>query len=224
MASLGAGTIFEMSTDCETFRKVPGMTAIGEVGQTSDTVEVTAIDALAKEFISDIENPANKTFVGNWRPELQVQLDFKAAADKKQVIMVRITVPTNPLTRMTQAYVLLGFKLAEPTSSGAVQFNIGAQGTGTVKTEYITVVPVTSVSLNKTTGNGVVGNSETLTATVLPSNATDKTGVWTSSNSGAATVSDSGEVEFTGVGQAVVTFTTNDGLFTASCTYTVTAL
>ena len=43
------------------------------------------------------------------------------------------------------------------------------------------VIEVTSVSLNKTSLTLEIGESETLTATVLPSNATDKSVTWTSS-------------------------------------------
>lgn len=55
-----------------------------------------------------------------------------------------------------------------------------------------------------------------LTATVLPSNTSDKTVKWTTSNMSAATVSSSGLVRAVGSGTAIITATTVNGL-TATC-------
>jgi uncharacterized repeat protein (TIGR02543 family) len=83
-------------------------------------------------------------------------------------------------------------------------------------------VPVTGVSLNKTSLSLTAGGSETLTATVSPSNATNKTVSWTTSNSGVATVSD-GTVTAKSAGTATITVTTADGNKTATCAVTVAA-
>lgn len=80
---------------------------------------------------------------------------------------------------------------------------------------------VTSVSLSKTAIGLSVGGSQTLTATVYPSNATNKSVSWTSSNPAVATVSSLGLVEAKSAGTAVITATTSDGGYTASCTVTV---
>ena len=81
--------------------------------------------------------------------------------------------------------------------------------------------PVTSVSLNKTsvtlTGKGM---TTTLTATVKPTNATDKTITWKSSNTKVATVSSSGKVTTVGAGTATITATSSNGK-TAKATVTV---
>ena len=78
-----------------------------------------------------------------------------------------------------------------------------------------------SVALNKTTLTLDPGKTETLTATVLPSDASDKTVTWTSSNTSAATVSD-GTVTAIAPGTATITATTVNGK-TATCDVTVTA-
>jgi hypothetical protein len=62
-----------------------------------------------------------------------------------------------------------------------------------------------------------VGDTQILTATVSPSNATDKTVTWSSSNTSVATVSSSGEVMAVAAGFATITVTTNDGSKTATC-------
>jgi uncharacterized protein YjdB len=87
----------------------------------------------------------------------------------------------------------------------------------------VTPVAVTGVSLNKTTTSITTGETETLTATVLPANATDKTVTWSSSNTGVATVSQSGVVTGVAGGSAVITVTSNaDNTKTATCAVTVT--
>ncbi len=82
------------------------------------------------------------------------------------------------------------------------------------------VVAVTGVSLNKTTAKLTVGGSETLTATVAPSNATNKSVTWKSSNTAVATV-ENGVVKAVKAGTATITVTTADGGKTASCAVTV---
>ena len=76
-----------------------------------------------------------------------------------------------------------------------------------------------SVSLDKTSLSLEVGDTETLTATMSPSDATDKI-TWATSNSNVATV-DNGTVTAVGIGTAVITATTTSGK-TATCTVKVT--
>ena len=84
------------------------------------------------------------------------------------------------------------------------------------------VVPVTGVTLNNTYLSLVKGTSKTLTATIFPSDATDKSVILSSSNNNVATVNSSGNVTAIGVGSTVITVTTHDGSFTAKCNVTVT--
>ena len=87
----------------------------------------------------------------------------------------------------------------------------------------INAVPVTSVSLNKDALSLTVGGNETLTATVEPETATDKTVTWESSDSDVATVDQSGNVKAVASGTATINVTANDGSGQkASCTVTVT--
>ena len=80
-------------------------------------------------------------------------------------------------------------------------------------------VEVTGISLNKTSAEITKGSTLSLTATVSPSDATDKTVTWTTSNSSVATVSN-GTVTAIGAGTATITATTSNGI-TATCTITV---
>ncbi|HFD6919375.1 TPA: Ig domain-containing protein [Enterococcus faecium] len=66
------------------------------------------------------------------------------------------------------------------------------------------------------------GATGTLTATVLPNNATDKGVVWSTSDEAIATVSTAGVVTAVKAGTADITVTTKSGNKTAKCTVTVT--
>ena len=83
-------------------------------------------------------------------------------------------------------------------------------------------VPVESISLNKTSLTLIEGTTETLTATVLPSNATDKTVVWSSSDTSVASVVSGGAVIAESAGTAVITVWASDGDHYATCEVTVT--
>ena len=73
-------------------------------------------------------------------------------------------------------------------------------------------VAVTSVTLDKTLLTMKVGSVDvTLTATVAPDNATDKTVTWKSSNTSVATVDATGKVTFVAVGSATITCTATNG-------------
>ena len=87
----------------------------------------------------------------------------------------------------------------------------------------INAVPVTSVSLNKNALSLTVGGNETLTATVEPETATDKTVTWESNNPDVAAVDQRGNVKAVASGTATINVTANDGSGQkASCTVTVT--
>jgi len=88
---------------------------------------------------------------------------------------------------------------------------------GTIKER----VAVTGISLSQT--SATIGTSSTLqlTATVAPANATYQTVVWTSSNTNVATVSATGLVTSYYNGTSVITVTTQDGGYSASCALTV---
>ena len=83
------------------------------------------------------------------------------------------------------------------------------------------VVAVTGITLSQTSLSLEVGKTATLTATVQPSDATDKTVSWSSSNSAVATVSSSGVV--TAVKEGSATITASAGGKQATCTVTVKA-
>jgi hypothetical protein len=78
------------------------------------------------------------------------------------------------------------------------------------------------VSLNKSAVTLLIADTEQLTATVAPTNATDQSVTWNSSDDNIATVSTSGLVTAVAAGAATITVTTTDGSHTATCEVTVT--
>lgn len=98
----------------------------------------------------------------------------------------------------------------------------GATATCTVKViDYPTIV--TGVTLDQTKYDMKTGEVFKLNATVVPSNATDKSITWTSTDSSVASVSEAGTVSAVGAGKAVITATSGNGVI-AACEVTVTGV
>lgn len=83
---------------------------------------------------------------------------------------------------------------------------------------------VTGVELSKSSTEINAGYTEQLSASVLPSNATNKTVSWSSSDESKATVSQTGLVRGVSEGSATITVTTAEGGFSDSCELTISVL
>jgi len=86
----------------------------------------------------------------------------------------------------------------------------------------VTAVSVTSVTLTPATAALTAGTAQQLTATVAPSNASDRSVTWSSSNTAVATISNTGLVTAVRAGTATITARTVDGARTATSVITVT--
>ncbi len=84
-----------------------------------------------------------------------------------------------------------------------------------------TPVAVTAITTSPSRVTLDVGQTSAITATVSPSNATDKSINWSTSNAAVATVNTNGVVAARSAGSAIVTATTVDGSFTATTNVTV---
>ena len=84
-------------------------------------------------------------------------------------------------------------------------------------------VAVTGVSVSPSSITLTEGDSQSLSATVSPGDATDKSVTWSSSAPAVATVDQSGKVTAVKAGTATITVKTTDGGKTATCTVTVNA-
>jgi len=84
-------------------------------------------------------------------------------------------------------------------------------------------VPVTGIEINPATVELEEGMDTTLTATIIPANATDTTFTWSSVNDTIASVDSKGVVTAIKPGTATIVATTTDGGLTAESVITVTA-
>ena len=131
-------------------------------------------------------------------------------------------IPTGSLTWATLKSYGTNFSIDVPLRSTASQYPyLYVYGAEIEVTYTAEDVHVTSVSLNKNTLSMEEGDTEQLTETVLPNNATDKSVTWSSNNTSVATVSSTGLVTAVSAGSATITVTTTDGGYTASCAVTV---
>ena len=84
-------------------------------------------------------------------------------------------------------------------------------------------IAVTGVTLNETEKKLKVGEEFTLTATVMPADATNKEVTWSSDKADIATVDNNGKVKGVKEGEATITVTTKDGEKKATCKVIVDA-
>lgn len=100
-----------------------------------------------------------------------------------------------------------------------ITYTIGGKEASCEVTVTPRTISVESITLNKPQLSLVKGATETLTATVLPTTATDKTVIWESGDTAVATV-ENGVVTAVAAGNA--TITAKAGEKTATCAVTVT--
>jgi uncharacterized protein YjdB len=102
--------------------------------------------------------------------------------------------------------------VAEGAATITVTTNDGGF-TDTFAATIVAAVPVTGVTLDAEAGDIQIGATQTLTATVEPAEATNKTITWSTSDEAIATVAD-GVVTGIALGTATITVTTENGGFT----------
>ena len=153
------------------------------------------------------------------------------AAENDETIVTETTEPsteaTEPSTEATEPSTEATEPSSEATdpsteatvpSAGVAKASLETEDSALEETDPA-VIAVTGITLDRTALEAVVGQlPETLYATVLPEDATDKTVTWTSSEPGVASVKD-GVLTFGYMGTTTITATA--GEFSASCTVTV---
>ena len=132
-----------------------------------------------------------------------------APSSQTKTYGVDLTLSSKAPTR--SGYTFLGWGTSANATSASYQPGgkyTANSGTTLYAVWKLATVNVTSVTLNITTDQWIANNGSTLslTATVAPSNATNKTVTWTSSNPSVATVSN-GSVTAKGAGLTTITAT-----------------
>lgn len=115
--------------------------------------------------------------------------------------------------------------LVTAVQEGTATITVTTEEGGKTATCQVTVkkkvIPVTSVSLDKSTLTLTEEETYQLTATIDPADATNQNVSWTSDDTAVATVSSEGLVTAVQAGTATITVTTEDGGKTATCRVTV---
>ncbi|MBQ2521000.1 MAG: InlB B-repeat-containing protein [Paludibacteraceae bacterium] len=89
-------------------------------------------------------------------------------------------------------------------------------------TATFTAIPVASITVSPSSKTLVIGDTQQLTATVLPATALDKTYTWLTGDESIATVTAGGLVTAVAAGSTTITATANDGSgVTGTCAITV---
>ena len=197
------------------------------------TVSIGAVEKLRSlEFVLDV--PAGMTYVANSAKTANNLKDTlgTAAADWTELTK-KFTAYGDGAYTNSKDTVLLTFNCTVDTAAGLGSKNVTIKEVvvgnsedveidNTVSPAVVTVeaktIKVTSVAVSPKTLNLEVGQTGTLTATVKPDNATNKTVTWTTSNEKVATVAN-GVVTAVGKGTATITAAA-DGK-TAACKVTV---
>ena len=182
---------------------LPSMTAVWKVNLTTDGTTATALQAKklvvtadGETVTADLGTGTNYMFYLAFIPNGSTNYSFTATdADNKEYS-------------------------CDLTLKKALETGYYYVSTLTVK---VPTVGVTGVTLNTSTLELIAGDTESLTATVAPSDATNKAVTWESNNTAAATVDANGKVTAVAAGEATITVKTKDGEKTAICTVTVKA-
>jgi uncharacterized protein YjdB len=93
----------------------------------------------------------------------------------------------------------------------------------TVSCQIVVKVDVTSLEISETTLSLTEGQQKQLSASVLPTDATNKNIIWSSSNNNIVSVDSNGMVNAIKIGKAVITVISENGNKEAKCEIQVTS-
>lgn len=140
--------------------------------------------------------------------------------------ILKATISPSDSTDKTVSWKSSNTKIAKVDSKGKVTgvkkgtatITASVKGAKEVKVKVTITAPIAakSVKLNKTSATVAKGKTLTLAATVSPSNTTNKTVKWKSSNTKVAKVDSKGKITAVGAGSAKITATTANGRTTAA--------
>ena len=203
-----------------------------EVATVDATGKVTAIsigESIVTASCGDVKATCTVTVVAT--PAEGITLSQETASlEVAETIQLTATVSPEMTTDKTVAWSSSNPEIATVDASGNVTaISIGetivTASCGAVKASCnIKVEPtaIQSISLNPSNWSGFDGESFTISASISPVNATDKTLEWTSSDETIAIVDNNGNVNIVGIGECIITVAAIDGSgVTATCAVTV---
>ena len=180
--------------------------SVGQLAATGDAINITPYSAtlpcIANQTVEGMSAAVQYSKSEAMEPSSVTEIPAVFAPDDT------FDVTLSGLTPLTTYYFRAVVRVGSVTSYG------------NIKSFTTTTVAVTGIELDKAKLRIVVGEEVTLTASVKPADAVDKSVSWTSSSPEVASVSD-GKVKAVSVGKTIVTVKTTDGGFTAACEVTV---
>ncbi|MCR4752928.1 MAG: Ig-like domain-containing protein [Candidatus Saccharibacteria bacterium] len=187
--------------------------------KTKDTSKAATATITVKTHVSSVKLHKTATTINKGKTEkVSVEVLPATASDKTLTWSSNntkiATVDTNgAITAKATGTAIITVK----TTDGAK--------TATIKvTVVIPTVHVTKVQLSKTATSLVIGSTEKITATVSPSNATNKSVTWQSNNTAIAKIDSAGTITAVGVGTATITAITSDSAKKATIKVVVTPI
>lgn len=184
------------------------------------TVTINVSAKPLPEVSEIVLNEEETTLDTSERSSLQLSVSYIPAGS---------SVPANQLTWYSSSDAIATVSstgLVTAVGNGDVTITVQVNGKPTVKDTCLihvtNSIPVTGVSLDAHLLDMNVGDSETLTYVISPSDATNKNVTFSSSNQKVATVDATGLVNAIGNGSATITVTTVDGVKTDECVVNVT--
>ena len=189
-------------------------------------VQKTSSERVALKFDENTANKLKGSVIVEGNGALLKNKDAGSTATLKKVVVKTekpVTVDAN-VTDMQVTTANTALTVNGTVDTLQADANVTVSGNGDIKKQTGSgqiSVSVAGVSLDKTEIVLVEGSSEKLTATVEPTNATNKNVTWSSDHEAIATVDQNGTVTARNGGQAIITVTTADGSKTATCTVNV---
>ncbi len=182
--------------------------------------------ALVKKAGTAIDVPVTRIYVTPQRASIKegetVTLSYTISPSNATNQSATWSSEDETIATVDQNGVVRGLK------EGAVQIEAKSSN-GLTSNSLVTItprengdVPVSGVEVSPQSATIAEGESRTLSAVVSPSNATNKTITWSTSNSNIAVVNN-GVVRGVNQGEVVITATTSDGGFISSAVITVTS-
>ena len=202
-------TVSGISTEVLANTKVSVIDESGKASEAKDYVAVERVEILTKQEIEIIEGES-LVVEAKVLPENATDKTIDWTTNNDKFVTIEKTSPTKATLKAAIA------------GKATIRANAGKNAAYIKVTVKAKTVAVTGVTLDQTELELETGGTATLKATVMPDNASDNTVTWTTSDEKVAKV-ENGEVTAVAAGEAIITATTNDGGFTATCKVTVTA-
>ena len=199
----------------------------------------------SNKFVATVESDGKVTAVGGGQATITAQIGFKVATCKLTVVVPVESVSLNfsSVTLDEGESVILKATASPKDATETVTWSSSNESIATVDQEgkvsaikegsadivakagnqlatctVRVLKKVTSISLDKESLTLIVGNTFSLTATVIPDDATDKTVTWESNDTSVATV-ENGVIK--GIGVGVATITATAGKVSTTCSILV---